>query len=53
MQLDRDEFKLHGLADIITLKHQNVCKDGFELVDLVDSRELLCHNPVDVEVDIE
>jgi hypothetical protein len=34
---DRDEFELHGLAKVITLKHRNVCKDGFELVDEVDS----------------
>ncbi|BGP20478.1 tRNA (adenine-N(1)-)-methyltransferase catalytic subunit trm61 [Rhodosporidiobolus nylandii] len=25
----RDEFKQHGLEDIITVKHQNVYKDGF------------------------
>ncbi|ORY82905.1 tRNA methyltransferase complex GCD14 subunit-domain-containing protein [Leucosporidium creatinivorum] len=31
------EFKDHGLDDVITLKHQNVYKDGFELKDEVDS----------------
>ena len=35
----REEFLNHGLNDIITLKHQNVYKDGFELKDEVDSGE--------------
>ncbi|GAA5877058.1 hypothetical protein JCM8547_007295 [Rhodosporidiobolus lusitaniae] len=34
----RDEFKQHGLDDVITIKHQNVYKDGFDgLTDHVDS----------------
>ncbi|GAA5865955.1 hypothetical protein JCM1840_003357 [Sporobolomyces johnsonii] len=33
----RDEFALHKLDDIITIKHQNVYKDGFELEDSVDA----------------
>jgi tRNA (adenine57-N1/adenine58-N1)-methyltransferase len=34
-----EEFRLHGLEDIIQIKHQNVYKDGFELVDEVDAGE--------------
>ncbi|GAA5964567.1 hypothetical protein JCM21900_001900 [Sporobolomyces salmonicolor] len=33
----RDEFALHKLDDIITIKHQNVYKDGFELEGSVDA----------------
>ena len=33
----RAEFEQHGLSEIIQLRHQNVYKDGFELVDTVDS----------------
>lgn len=33
----RIEFAEHKLEHIIQLKHQNVYKDGFELVDEVDS----------------
>ncbi|KAF7298686.1 tRNA (adenine(58)-N(1))-methyltransferase catalytic subunit TRM61 [Mycena indigotica] len=32
-----DEFSRHGLAEIITLTHQNVCKDGFNVTDEADS----------------
>lgn len=39
LALRRIEFKDHGLDDVITLKHQNVYKDGFELKDEVDSGE--------------
>jgi tRNA (adenine57-N1/adenine58-N1)-methyltransferase catalytic subunit len=37
LPLRRIEFEDHGLDDIVTLKHQNVYKDGFELKDEVDS----------------
>jgi tRNA A58 N-methylase Trm61 len=37
---DREEFALHGMADIVTLTHQNVCKDGFNLTDAADSGDL-------------
>ncbi|EIW81220.1 tRNA methyltransferase complex subunit Cpd1 [Coniophora puteana RWD-64-598 SS2] len=33
----RQEFSDHGLADIITLTHRNVCKDGFTVTNTVDS----------------
>jgi len=33
----REEFAQHGMADIITLTYRNVCKDGFTVVDIVDS----------------
>ncbi|GAA5988485.1 hypothetical protein JCM11641_007167 [Rhodosporidiobolus odoratus] len=34
----RDEFKQHGIDDVVTVKHQNVYKDGFDgLEDTVDS----------------
>ncbi|KAH8104613.1 tRNA methyltransferase complex GCD14 subunit [Cristinia sonorae] len=33
----REEFTQHGLDDIITLTHRNVCKDGFTVIDTVDA----------------
>ncbi|KZV91735.1 tRNA methyltransferase complex GCD14 subunit [Exidia glandulosa HHB12029] len=33
----RAEFERHGMAGTVTLAHRNVCKDGFELVDLADA----------------
>jgi tRNA (adenine57-N1/adenine58-N1)-methyltransferase len=33
----REEFTRHGMADIVTLTHRNVCKDGFTVADAVDS----------------
>ncbi|KAJ7701423.1 tRNA methyltransferase complex GCD14 subunit-domain-containing protein [Mycena rosella] len=33
----REEFAQHGMSDIVTLTHQNVCKDGFNLTDAADS----------------
>ncbi|KAL8292158.1 hypothetical protein RQP46_001624 [Phenoliferia psychrophenolica] len=33
----KEEFSAHGLDEIIQIKHQNVYRDGFEVVDLVDS----------------
>ncbi|TFK63044.1 GCD14-domain-containing protein [Pluteus cervinus] len=33
----REEFERHGMSDIITLTHRNVCKEGFTVVDTVDS----------------
>ncbi|KIM80979.1 hypothetical protein PILCRDRAFT_97735 [Piloderma croceum F 1598] len=33
----REEFTRHGMADIVTLAHRNVCKDGFAIIDTVDS----------------
>lgn len=27
--LAREEFRTHGMADIVQLEHRNVCKDGF------------------------
>lgn len=36
-RIRREEFKDHGLDDIIKIKHQNVYRDGFEVVDEVDS----------------
>ncbi|KAJ7133636.1 tRNA methyltransferase complex subunit Cpd1, partial [Mycena epipterygia] len=33
----RFEFAQHGMSDIVTLTHQNVCKDGFNLTDTADS----------------
>jgi tRNA A58 N-methylase Trm61 len=39
----RAEFKLHGLEDVITIRHSNVYKDGFGgLEDVVDSGAFLC-----------
>jgi hypothetical protein len=31
------EFAENGIADIVSLTHQNVCKDGFSLEDTVDA----------------
>ncbi|KAJ6494627.1 tRNA methyltransferase complex subunit Cpd1 [Mycena vitilis] len=33
----RLEFVQHGMSDIVTLTHQNVCKDGLNLTDAADS----------------
>ncbi|KAJ7845370.1 tRNA methyltransferase complex GCD14 subunit [Mycena olivaceomarginata] len=33
----KEEFAQHGMSDIVTLTHQNVCKDGFNLTDAADS----------------
>ena len=33
----REEFARHGMTDMVTLMHRNVCKDGFTVVDTVDS----------------
>ncbi|PCH40266.1 tRNA methyltransferase complex GCD14 subunit [Wolfiporia cocos MD-104 SS10] len=33
----REEFVRHGMNDIVTLTHRNVCKDGFTVIDTVDA----------------
>ncbi|CAL1713036.1 unnamed protein product [Somion occarium] len=33
----REEFSSHGMDEIVTLTHRNVCKEGFTVVDTVDS----------------
>ncbi|KAF8125186.1 tRNA methyltransferase complex subunit Cpd1 [Boletus edulis] len=33
----REEFIRHGMENIVTLTHRNVCKDGFTVENLVDS----------------
>lgn len=33
----REEFAQHGMDDIVTLTHRNVCKDGFAVTDTVDA----------------
>ncbi|KAI8994158.1 tRNA methyltransferase complex GCD14 subunit-domain-containing protein [Trametes punicea] len=33
----REEFTRHGMDDVVTLTHRNVCKDGFTVVDTVDA----------------
>ena len=33
----REEFTRHGMDDIVTLTHRNVCKDGFTVADTVDA----------------
>ncbi|KAF9054849.1 tRNA methyltransferase complex GCD14 subunit-domain-containing protein [Panaeolus papilionaceus] len=33
----KDEFESHGMADIVTLQHRNVCKEGFALSHEVDA----------------
>ncbi|KAI0726316.1 tRNA methyltransferase complex GCD14 subunit [Fomitopsis betulina] len=32
----REEFSRHGMDEIVTLAHRNVCKDGFTVADTVD-----------------
>ncbi|SAM00553.1 hypothetical protein [Absidia glauca] len=36
-EIAAEEFKSHGLGDLIELKHRDVCKDGFGLKDAVNS----------------
>ncbi|KAI6044877.1 tRNA methyltransferase complex subunit Cpd1 [Pisolithus marmoratus] len=33
----REEFIRHGMQDIVTLTHRNVCKDGFTIEDTADA----------------
>ena len=33
----RVEFIEHGMSDLVTLRHRNVCKDGFELEGVADA----------------
>ncbi|KAI0352598.1 GCD14-domain-containing protein [Trametes cingulata] len=33
----REEFTRHGMDDIVTLTHRNVCKEGFTVEDTVDA----------------
>lgn len=33
----REEFARHGMDDIVTLTHRNVCKEGFTVVDTADA----------------
>ncbi|CDO71668.1 hypothetical protein BN946_scf184915.g12 [Trametes cinnabarina] len=33
----REEFARHGVEDIVTLTHRNVCKEGFTVADTVDA----------------
>ncbi|KAI0301204.1 tRNA methyltransferase complex GCD14 subunit-domain-containing protein [Multifurca ochricompacta] len=32
-----EEFARHGMSDIVTLTHRNVCKNGFIIIDTADS----------------
>ena len=52
-----DEFTRHGLSDIVTLTHRNVCKDGFSVTDIADAGALflftvvledLAHQPLPI-----
>lgn len=40
-----EEFTRHGISDIVTLTHRNVCKTGFTVTDIADSGMLppYCH----------
>lgn len=33
----REEFARHGMDDVVTLAHRNVCKDGFTIIDQADA----------------
>ncbi|KAI0032581.1 tRNA methyltransferase complex GCD14 subunit-domain-containing protein [Vararia minispora EC-137] len=33
----RDEFETHGMSDVVTLTHRNVCKDGFTVENVADA----------------
>jgi hypothetical protein len=37
----REEFTRHGMSDVVTLTHRNVCKDGFTVIDTVDSGKII------------
>ncbi|KAL5501486.1 TRM61 [Sanghuangporus vaninii] len=49
----REEFRIHGFSEIITLTHRNVCKDGFTVVDQADSVFLDLPAPWDAIVHAE
>ena len=38
----REEFKQHGLSDIVTLTCQDVCTDGFHMVEVADAGNAGC-----------
>ena len=42
------EFKEHGLENIITVQHRDVCSDGFEIVDKADAVFLDLPHPWEV-----
>ena len=37
LHVSSEEFARHGISDIVTLTHRNVCKDGFTVTDTADS----------------
>ena len=37
----REEFEQHGLSDIITLTCQDVCTDGFPIMERVDAGDVI------------
>ncbi|KAI6014785.1 tRNA methyltransferase complex subunit Cpd1 [Pisolithus microcarpus] len=36
-EMAREEFVRHGMQDIVTLTHRNVCKDGFTVENMADA----------------
>lgn len=42
----REEFKRHGMDDIVTLQHRNVIKDGFTVIDEADAGTNLPFFPI-------
>jgi tRNA (adenine57-N1/adenine58-N1)-methyltransferase len=37
LHVSSEEFARHGMSDIVTLTHRNVCKNGFTVTDTADS----------------
>jgi tRNA (adenine57-N1/adenine58-N1)-methyltransferase len=37
LHVSSEEFARHGISDIVTLTHRNVCKNGFTVTDTADS----------------
>lgn len=43
VKIAQQEFTDHGISDLITLTHRDVCKDGFGLTDTVNAGANMYH----------
>jgi tRNA methyltransferase complex GCD14 subunit len=53
LHVSSEEFARHGMSDIVTLTHRNVCKNGFTVTDTADSGTplSLCFPPNGAQTD--
>jgi tRNA (adenine57-N1/adenine58-N1)-methyltransferase catalytic subunit len=51
LHVPSEEFARHGISDIVTLTHRNVCKNGFTVTDTADSgMSPLYYHPLTVPI---